>query len=996
MILRSQFDEIKSQFRSANLGREPMLLVCDANVHVGGEGIRNCKDEQDWGGKILLSLIKDEGLTLINNSNLCDGIVTRVDPRNGHESTIDLAICNTFMINKVSGMSIDENGWLKLKKYGKKTTETDHNTIVVNLVIEPANTIDNSKEKSDPKHKHFNVKNKDERRKMQEMIDSNVTFDELFRDLKVDINNEIEIFMDQWMLAMEKSFHVVKPTKSMRKGVDSELKALLDEEKWVRRNILENPERGRRIAAIQNEISMKVAENIEAEMELKVNNILQSDNPHSKVFGVRRSEKKGNNLDFPLKDENGVTQVSKDGIDRIISMHFKKVFAQNEVPDDAIWKEYWLLVDEIFTLMDERTRSCAVAEEPTLEEIELIVKNLKVSKATYGCLTIDLVKLGGRKIVELIHRCILKCIRLNTIPNLFREEKMTLLLKNNGVIDDINDYRGIFLRNIILSIFQKWLYSKNADKVDAHGSEYACGGRKKRSVQDALLIVKLVQDYSKWTKTQIIIEFLDVEKFFDSMNFKKALIEAYNSGINGRAWQCYKTINEEKVCVPHVPSGKCTPIEVRNVFAQGSCDAVVMAWPLMDADNKRPKDLFCNNCCIEGIPLNQLTFVDDLAEFTKCSYDTNERNVSNEIFEKKNRLKYKVPKCKVMKRIEDGIDICLNDEVLEVVENHRYLGTIISRNGERMVEMNDRINQSNSVANEIVLICKETELSRIRLRYVKLLVGSCLDSKVKFGCSLWNILKSMKAIDDVNRIKPKLIKRVMQLPLSTPSVAIQYEFGVNDLSLEILMEKIIHAVQTLNSDDNRISKRLFSRMYEKKVPGFCTEVDEACKVLNVSFEDCLVRKDIRSFMKKKVLEIQTKQILEQMLLSSKMDQALLVGDFKYDGKVMKYLCELDFDDARAVFMARYRMLPCKANFPGRWKGSNCNVCGFEDTDIHVFSCPGYVDLNPIGVSLDLFWNTEALNDMKVLSPAAKVMSEIITRMEEIHNLWSDEAVNVET
>ena len=112
------------------------------------------------------------------------------------------------------------------------------------------------------------------------------------------------------------------------------------------------------------------------------------------------------------------------------------------------------------------------------------------------------------------------------------------------------DYRGIFLRNIILSIYQKWLYSKNAGKVDASGSEYACGGRKERAVQDALLIVKLIQGYSKWTKKQIIIEFLDVEKFFDSMNFKKALIEAYGSGVRGRSWQCYKTINEEKVCVP--------------------------------------------------------------------------------------------------------------------------------------------------------------------------------------------------------------------------------------------------------------------------------------------------------------------------------------------------------------------------------------------------------------------------------------------------------------
>ena len=58
--IRDQFDEIKNQFRSANDGREPMLFVCDANVHVGSAGIKDCKDVQDWGGKVMLSLIKDE------------------------------------------------------------------------------------------------------------------------------------------------------------------------------------------------------------------------------------------------------------------------------------------------------------------------------------------------------------------------------------------------------------------------------------------------------------------------------------------------------------------------------------------------------------------------------------------------------------------------------------------------------------------------------------------------------------------------------------------------------------------------------------------------------------------------------------------------------------------------------------------------------------------------------------------------------------------------
>ena len=113
-------------------------------------------------------------------------------------------------------------------------------------------------------------------------------------------------------------------------------------------------------------------------MEQKVNKILQSDNPYSKVFHVRREKKSSINLDFPLKDENGVTQVSKEGVDKIISNHFNRVFAQNEIPNDDLWKEYWSLVDDVFDLMNERTKKCGMVEEPTLEEIEVIIKHLEL------------------------------------------------------------------------------------------------------------------------------------------------------------------------------------------------------------------------------------------------------------------------------------------------------------------------------------------------------------------------------------------------------------------------------------------------------------------------------------------------------------------------------------------------------------------------------------------------------------------------------------------
>ena len=174
------------------------------------------------------------------------------------------------------------------------------------------------------------------------------------------------------------------------------------------------------------------------------------------------------------------------------------------------------------------------------------------------------------------------------------------------------------MRNFIVSVYQKWLYLKNSGVVDDAGSEFACGGRKKRSVDDALLVVKLIQDYVKWTKKSVVIRFLDVEKFFDSMNFELSLIEAYKNGVNGRFWQCYKVINERKSCIPHIPSGKCSTINVENVFVQGSCDAVLVAWPLMDADNKRIGDCFTEEFCVEGISVNRMSFVDDAGSEFAC------------------------------------------------------------------------------------------------------------------------------------------------------------------------------------------------------------------------------------------------------------------------------------------------------------------------------------------------------------------------------------------
>ena len=110
---------------------------------------------------------------------------------------------------------------------------------------------------------------------------------------------------------------------------------------------------------------------------------------------------------------------------------------------------------------------------------------------------------------------------------------------------------------------------------------------------------------------------MDVQKFVDTMNFRKALIDAYVCGLKSKAWKMYDLVNKFKTCIPFTPLGECTEIEVNEVFVQGSTDAGLMAWNTIDMRNKRKRDQFDSSFVIEGIDLCGITFVDDIIEFSR-------------------------------------------------------------------------------------------------------------------------------------------------------------------------------------------------------------------------------------------------------------------------------------------------------------------------------------------------------------------------------------------
>ena len=157
-----------------------------------------------------------------------------------------------------------------------------------------------------------------------------------------------------------------------------------------------------------------------------------------------------------------------------------------------------------------------------------------MKKSVLGDMTADLVKLLDDPMTHVIENFITKCLFDEEIPDEVKLERMALLYKNAGEISDVDNFRGIFLRHILLSALQKWLYGRSSPILDENGSENAFGGRKGRAVNEVLLILRLIQDHCHWTGQPLIFKFLDVRKFFDMMNYKKCLIEAWKSGLRGK------------------------------------------------------------------------------------------------------------------------------------------------------------------------------------------------------------------------------------------------------------------------------------------------------------------------------------------------------------------------------------------------------------------------------------------------------------------------------
>ena len=112
-----------------------VILLGDFNAKVGSneKGIKNGDKIISRNGKMLLELIDHTDMVMMNATERCEGIWTRVNSQNEHErSILDYVLVSPRLATQVTDMVIDESEDHRLRS---PKTKTDHNTITINLNV---------------------------------------------------------------------------------------------------------------------------------------------------------------------------------------------------------------------------------------------------------------------------------------------------------------------------------------------------------------------------------------------------------------------------------------------------------------------------------------------------------------------------------------------------------------------------------------------------------------------------------------------------------------------------------------------------------------------------------------------------------------------------------------------------------------------------------------------------------------------------------------------
>ena len=494
---------------------------------------------------------------------------------------------------------------------------------------------------------------------------------------------------------------------------------------------------GREAAQLEyTEANKEVKKSIRKDKETYMNEMAENaeraaQNGHLRVLyqTTKRLAGKWSRAEMPVKDAQGNTLFEKEAQLARWKEHFDTLLNRPapENPPNIPPSEVDLPIN---------------CEPPTRMEIAKAVKQLNSNKAAGpDFIPPEALKADLPTTVDILHDLFIKVWNNEEFPADWREGHLVKLPKK-GDLSNCSNYRGITLLSIPGKVFNRVLLERIKEVTDSKLRENQAGFRKHRSCTDQIASLRLIVEQSLEWNSPLLVNFIDYEKAFDSIDRKTLWKIMRHYGIPQKIVSLIEEMYRNTTCrVLH--EGQLTESFKINTGVRQGCllspflFILAIDW-LMKTSTEGKRN---------GIQwtlweqLNDLDFADDIALLSHSQQQLQSKTSVLEQLSLSVGLRIHPGKSKVLRVCTPNKEpIKVKGQELEEVNTFTYLGSMVDELGGTDADVKARISKARNAFNSLGNIWRDRTIS---LRTKCRLFNSNVKSVLLYGCETWKRTKTL-------------------------------------------------------------------------------------------------------------------------------------------------------------------------------------------------------------------------------------------------------------
>ena len=642
------------------------------------------------------------------------------------------------------------------------------------------------------------------------------------------------------------------------------------------------------------------------------------------------------------KEKTCLTSLIKnDGVEvsssNVIKQEAKNEFEyrlRNREPEKG-WEEYVNMTNKLVRLLMSANVGSGI--NFTMSELTAAIQRLKKKKAPGidGILGEFLIEAGNGILLPLLD--LFNAVKNSKQPpKQWNEVIITMIYKNKGSRKSLTNYRGIFLASVVSKVFERMIKNRTKSNMEKINLCQA-GSRTNRGPPDNTFILNAVIDHAIYLGKSVHITTYDFEQAFDSLWLEDCILSLRKLGISDDILQLIFNLNKEALIRVKTPFGLSPAGVIKDTVQQGR----VLAPDLCSASTAEycgvNKGVAVGNCIISS-----LAFVDDMLDASEDHSDAESAHLHALAFSHRKKLKYNAPKCKAMvvnKKKAEGLPLMfIEDQLIEIVSQIKYLGDIFQENGKNDGLIQDRISRAIVVILKIEAILSETQFGKHTIEISLLLYRSLFLSAILFNSQAWRNLTE-KNFAQLEKLQVRLLRKIVDAPSSISKSFLFLELGVLPIRYEIHKRQISFLHHILSLQPNDPVHALYQQM--KCLPGeanWFNDIQRSAAKYSIIIDEekikSVSKETFKGIVKAAIQNYAFKELKEECSSQTK------TGTLTYDEfKCQSYMSKLYPSHAKTVLKCRSKCLDIKTHRPFLFKDKLCRWCNLEEETLsHIVDC----------------------------------------------------------